>query len=253
MTVDEALVKYCLRLGDDAMILGHRLSELCSKGPYLEEDIALTNISLDLFGQTRMMYTTAGELEGKGRKEDDFAYNRLEPEFENVLLVEQPNGHFGNTIARQLIFSVFYYHLFSELKNSPNENLAAFAAKSVKETTYHMRHSAEWVVRLGDGTEESHWRIKDALNEIWSYRHELFEQDEVDTTLVEAGLIPDTTTLKARFENSIKEVLDRATIDEVAEGWKATGGRRGHHSEYLGHILPIFQSIPRTYPDSTWS
>ncbi len=252
MDVNEALLKYCLRLGDDAMILGHRLSELCSKGPYLEEDIALTNISLDLFGQTRMMYTTAGEIEGKGRTEDDFAYKRLEPEFQNVLLVEQPNGNFGNTVARQMIFSVFYYHLFKELQTSFNEKLAAFAAKSLKETTYHMRHSCEWIVRLGDGTEESHWKIQDALNDIWSYRHELFEKDEVDETLIEAGLIPDTVTFKAAFEATIQDVLDRATIEELEEGWKATGGRKGHHSEYLGHILPIFQSIPRTYPESKW-
>jgi len=252
MDINEALIKYCLRLGDDAMILGHRLSELCSNGPYLEEDIAMTNISLDLFGQTRMMYTTAGEIEGKGRTEDDFAYKRLEPEFQNVLLVEQPNGHFGNTMARQMVFSVFYYHLFTELKGSSNEKLAAFAAKSLKETTYHMRHACEWIVRLGDGTEESHWKVQDALNEIWSYRHELFEKDEVEETLIENGIIPDSASFKPAFDSSLQEVLDRATIVEVTEGWKATGGRRGHHSEHLGHILPIFQSIPRTYPNSKW-
>ena len=252
MDINEALIKYCLRLGDDAMILGHRLSELCSKGPYLEEDIAMTNISLDLFGQTRMMYTTAGEIEGNGRTEDDFAYKRLEPEFQNVLLVDQPNGNFGNTMARQMLFSVFYYHLFKELQSSSNEKLAAFAAKSLKETTYHMRHSCEWIVRLGDGTEESHWKVQDALNEIWSYRHELFEKDEVDETLISAGLIPDTATFKSAFEASVQEVLDRATIEEVEEGWKSTGGRIGHHSEYMGHILPVFQSIPRTYPNSKW-
>ena len=252
MDINEALIKYCLRLGDDAMILGHRLSELCSKGPYLEEDIAMTNISLDLFGQTRMMYTTAGEIEGKGRTEDDFAYKRLEPEFQNVLLVEQPNGNFGNTMARQMVFSVVYYHLFKELQSSSNEKLAAFAEKSLKETTYHMRHSCEWIVRLGDGTEESHWKVQDALNEIWSYRHELFEKDEVDETLIAAGLIPDTAAFKSAFEASVQEVLDRATIEELEEGWKSTGGRRGHHSEYMGHILPVFQSIPRTYPNSKW-
>lgn len=252
MDINEALIKYCLRLGDDAMVLGHRLSELCSKGPYLEEDIAMTNISLDLFGQTRMMYTTAGELEGKGRSEDDFAYKRLEPQFENVLLVEQPNGNFANTMARQMVYSIFYYHLFKDLQSSPNESLAAFAAKSLKETTYHMRHSCEWIVRLGDGTEESNWKVQDALNEIWSYRHELFEKDEVDELLISEGLIPDTATFKGAFEASVQEVMDRATIEEIEEGWKATGGRKGHHSEYLGHILAIFQSIPRTYPNSKW-
>lgn len=253
MELNEALVKYCLRLGDDAMILGHRLSELCSKGPFLEEDIAMTNISLDLFGQTRMMYTTAGELEGKGRKEDDFAYKRREAEFQNVLLVEQPNGHFGNTMARQMVFSVFYYYLFNELKNSSNEELAAFAAKSLKETTYHMRHACEWIVRLGDGTEESKWRVQDALNEIWSYRHELFEKGDVEETLIAAGLIPDYDSFKGAFEATVKEVLERATLSDPEEGWKATGGRKGMHSEYLGHILAEFQSIPRAYSESTWS
>jgi ring-1,2-phenylacetyl-CoA epoxidase subunit PaaC len=252
MEVRDALIQYCLRLGDDSLVLGHRLSELCSKGPFLEEDIAMTNISLDLFGQTRIIYSYAAEFEGKGRTEDDLAYKRPEHEFQSALITEQPNGHFGNTMARQMVYSVFYYHLFKRLKESNDEQLAAFAAKSLKETTYHMRHACEWVVRLGDGTEESHWKIQDALNAIWSYRHELFEKDEVDNALIEVGIIPDTASFQGDFEDSIKEVLDRATLDYPEEGWKATGGRSGKHSEYLGHILAEFQSLVRAYPDASW-
>ena len=252
MNVKEALIQYCLRLGDDSMILGHRLSELCSKGPYLEEDIAMTNISLDLFGQTRTIFDYACELEGNGRTEDDLAYKRHESEFRSSLITELPNGHFGNTMARQLIYSTFYYHLFQELASSPDEKLAAFAAKSIKETAYHLRHAGEWIVRLGDGTEESHWKAQDAFNDIWNYRHELFEKDEVDTTLVEAGIIPDTAKIKDAFEKSIQDVLERATLESPQEGWKASGGRKGNHSEYLGHILAEFQSIVREYPDSKW-
>lgn len=252
MEVKDALIKYCLRLGDDALIVGNRLGELCSKGPFLEEDIAMTNISLDLIGQTRIIYSYAAELEGTGRTEDDYAYKRPEMEFQSVLLTEQPNGHFGNTMARQMIYSVFYYHLFTELSKSPDEKLAAFAAKSVKETTYHMRHSSEWVVRLGDGTDESKWKIQDALNDIWSYRHELFEKDEVDLTLADLGIIPDTANILDAFNNSINEVFNRATLDAPEEGWKATGGRSGRHSEYLGTMLAEFQSLPRAYPDAKW-
>ncbi|MBD78477.1 MAG: phenylacetate-CoA oxygenase subunit PaaI [Crocinitomicaceae bacterium] len=252
MEVKDALIQYCLRLGDDAMIMGHRLSELCSNGPILEEDIAMTNISLDLFGQTRIIYTYAAELEGKGRSEDDLAYLRPEHEFQCALLTEQPNGHFGNTMARQMIFSVFYYHLFKELSKSPDESLAAFAAKSLKETTYHMRHACEWVVRLGDGTEESKWKIQDALNDIWSYHHELFEKDEVDEKLIDMGIITDTATIADDFYASVNEVIERATLGTPAGGWKATGGRSGRHSEYLGHILSVFQSLPRAYPDAKW-
>lgn len=252
MEIREALIKYCLRLGDDSLVMGHRLSELCSNGPFLEEDIAMTNMSLDLFGQTRIIYSYAADLEDEGRDEDYFAYRRPETEFQSALLTEQPNGHFGNTMARQMIFSVFYYHLFTELAKSPDEELAAFAAKSIKETAYHMRHACEWVVRLGDGTEESHWKIQDALDDIWSYRHELFEKNEVDIVLLDAGIIPDVDAIKPLFEKSIADVLERATLNTPEEGWKATGGRSGRHSEYLGHILAEFQSLVRTYPDAKW-
>lgn len=252
MEVKEALIKYCLRLGDDSLILGNRLSELCSNGPFLEEDIAMTNIALDLIGQTRIIYSYAAELEGKGNTEDDYAYKRPEEDFQSALLTEQPNGHFGNTMARQMVYSVFYYHLFKELSKSPDEKLAAYAAKSLKETTYHMRHACEWVVRLGDGTEESKWKMQDAMNDIWSYRHELFEKDEVDNKLVDVGIIPDTANFLEDFDTSISEVLNRATLDSPEEGWKATGGRKGQHSEYLGRMLAEFQYLPRAYPDAKW-
>ena len=180
------------------------------------------------------------------------AFLRFDKDYRNLLLVEQPNTDFGFTMMRQFLFDAYRKPLFEALMKSNNTQLAAIAEKSLKETKYHLRHSSEWIIRLGDGTEESHWKIQDALNDIWSYRHELFEKDEVDETLIEAGLIPDTVTFKAAFEATIQDVLDRATIEELEEGWKATGGRKGHHSEYLGHILPIFQSIPRTYPESKW-
>lgn len=252
MEVKEALYTYCLRLGDNAMVLGHRMSEWCSSGPFLEEDIAMTNIALDLFGQTRMLFTYAAELEGNGKTEDDLAYKRATGEFKSVLLVEQPNGHFGNTIARQMIYSVYHHFFYKALSASKDEQLAAFAAKSLKETNYHMRHACEWVVRLGDGTEESHWKIQDALNEIWSYRHELFETDEVEQLLIAEGIAPDPNAIKDDFLAAINEVLSRATLDEPFEGWKATGGRKGIHSEHLGHILAEFQSLPRAYPDAKW-
>ena len=234
------------------MILGHRLSELCSRGPILEEDIAITNISLDLFGQCRNILTYAGEVEGKGRNEDDLAYHRPEHEFRSVLLTEQPNGHFGTTMARQMLFSVFHYYFYKELSKSNDVHLAAFAAKSLKETMYHMRHSSEWIIRLGDGTEESHEKMQEGLNKMWSYRHELFEKDAVDEHLIELGIAVDTAKFKDAYEKQLEEIISRATLEIPEEGWRATGGRIGHHSEYMGHILAVFQSLARAYPDAKW-
>ena len=178
MNKQDALYNYCLRLGDSSLVLGQRMAEWCSNGPLLEEDIAMTNISLDLIGQARTMLTYAGELEGKGRTEDDLAYKRNEREYFNNLLSERPNGHFGDTVARNFLHSAFYYHLFNALTSSKDETIAAHAAKSIKEITYHLRHSAEWVVRLGDGTEESHQKIQESLNDLWSYTGSLYEMDE---------------------------------------------------------------------------
>lgn len=252
MDTKEALFKYCLRIGDNAMVLGHRMSEWCSNGPILEEDIAMTNISLDLFGQTRIIFSYAGEVEGKGRSDEDLAYRRPEHEFYSCLLVEQPNGHFGTTMARQMIYSVFHYYFYKELAKSNDEQLSAFALKSLKETTYHMRHSCEWVIRLGDGTEESHDKMQDGLSRVWSYREELFEKDATEEHLIGLGIAVDTESIKEKVENHLKEVIEQATLPIPEGGWKATGGRKGHHSEHLGHILDEFQYLVRAYPDAQW-
>lgn len=252
MTTNEALVKYCLRLGDSSLILGQRMAEWCSNGPVLEEDIAMSNISLDLFGQARTMLTYAGEIEGKGRTENDFAYKRLEREFFNNLLSERPNGHFGDTVIRNLLHSAFTYHLYSQLKDSKDKTIAAFAAKSLKEVTYHLRHSAEWTVRLGDGTEESHVKVQESLNNIWEYTDDLFAMNEVDCLLIKEGITVDLTTTKKLWDITINEVLDRATLTRPQDKFMQKGSLEGMHSEDLGHLLTEMQYLPRAYPDAKW-
>ncbi|UTW61403.1 phenylacetate-CoA oxygenase subunit PaaC [bacterium SCSIO 12741] len=252
MEIKEALMRYCLRQGDNAMIFGHRLTEWCAKGPILEEDIAISNMALDLFGQCRILYTQAGELEGKGRTEDDFAYLRNEHEFQSVWLVELINGNFADTMARIMLYSTYNWMLCDELAKSPDEKLAAYGAKARKELAYHMRHSSEWVVRLGDGTEESHTKMQDALNYAWSYRHEMMEVDEVEQTLIDAGIIVDPASLKEAYEARLREVIERATLETPEDNWIASGGRQGRHSEAMGHILAEFQTLARAYPDASW-
>jgi ring-1,2-phenylacetyl-CoA epoxidase subunit PaaC len=252
MTVNDALVNYCLRLGDSSLILGQRMAEWCSKGPILEEDIALSNIGLDLFGQARTMLTYAGELEGKGRTENDLAYKRLEREFFNNLLSERPNGHFGDTVIRNLLHSSFYYHLYTKLTNSSNENIAAFAAKSLKEVTYHLRHSAEWVVRLGDGTKESHHKIQESLNNIWEYTADLFAMNEVDELLIKEKISVDLNTILPLWNETINQVFERATLTRPIDGFMQKGSLDGIHSEDLGHLLTEMQFLPRAYPDAKW-
>ena len=252
MTTKEALVNYCLRLGDSSLILGQRMAEWCSNGPILEEDIAMSNISLDLFGQARTMLTYAGELEGLGRTENDFAYKRLEREFFNNLLAERPNGHFGDTVTRNLLHSAFTFHLYTQLKESKDETIAAFAAKSLKEVTYHLRHSAEWVVRLGDGTEESHTKLQESLNNIWEYTGDLFVMNEVNELLIKEGITVDLSTTKVLWDNTINEVLDRATLKRPDDKFMQKGSLKGLHSEDLGHLLTEMQYLPRAYPDAKW-
>ena len=253
MSEKEALFEYCLRLGDTSLILGHRLSEWCGHGPVLEEDIALTNLSLDLVGQARTLLAYAGEVEGKGRDEDQLAYLRIDREYRNLLLAEQPNGHFGTTIARQFLFSVFYQLFLEKLQQSKDETLAGFAAKSVKEINYHVRHSSEWVLRLGDGTEESHERMKEAIEDMWQYTGEMFQTDEVDQVLIEAGIAPDAAALKDSWTRQINQVLETATLPAMPEdAWMDTGGKVGLHSEHLGFILTELQYLQRTYPGQEW-
>lgn len=250
--MDSALFEYLVRLGDDSLILGHRLSEWCGHGPILEEDIAMTNIALDLVGQTTSILKYAGEVEGKGRSEDDLAFLRFEREYRNTLLVEQPNGDFGVTMMRQFLFDAFRKPLFEQLINSSDAQLAAIAEKSLKETKYHFKHSAEWVIRLGDGTEESHERVQNALNDLWRYTDELFFENEVDKDLESRGITFSMDELKKNWSATVTQVLDQATLTIPTNGWQHDGGRKGLHSEHLGYILAELQYMQRAYPGMEW-
>ncbi|PCJ87011.1 MAG: phenylacetate-CoA oxygenase subunit PaaI [Flavobacteriales bacterium] len=252
MNKEQALFRYCLRLGDTSLIAGHRLSEWCGHGPILEEDIAMTNIALDLVGQSRTMLQHAGKIEGKARTEDDFAYLRGEREFYNALLVEQPNGDFAVTLVKNFFFSVFNYFLYSELQNSKDETMAAFAAKSLKEVSYHLRHTSDWMVRLGDGTEESHSRVQKALNDLWMFTDDLFAMDETDEILIKDGSTVDLSGVKLKWQQKVKEVLEEATLKMPQDGWMQKGSKEGKHSEHLGYLLAEMQSLPRAYPNATW-
>ena len=252
MTTKEALINYCLRIGDTSLILGQRMSEWCSNGPILEEDIAMTNIALDHIGQARTMLTYAGALEGKGRTEDDLAYKRNEREFYNSLLSERPNGHFGDTVARNFLQSTYFYHLYTALSSSKDEMIAAHAAKSLKEVTYHLRHSAEWIVRLGDGTDESKDKIQTSINEIWEYTGNLFEMNDVDTILIKEGIAINQTEIKSKWDKTVDEVLERAKLIRPKDGYMQTGSLKGMHSEYLGHLIAEMQFLPRAYPTAKW-
>jgi ring-1,2-phenylacetyl-CoA epoxidase subunit PaaC len=252
-TADTAdLVTYSLRLGDDALILAQQLGEWCSNAPELEEDIALTNIALDLLGQARFLLTRAGELEGRGRTEDDLAYDRDERGFLNCLLVEQPNGDFAQTIVRQLLFSTYQLGLFQALRNSSDEGLAAVAGKATKEVAYHRDHAVTWTLRLGDGTAESHERTQAALGRLWPYVDEMFERDALLERLIGAGVAADPAELRPRWDAFIAEVLTQAMLTAPPDGWHPTGGRRGVHGEPLGHLLGEMQWLHRSHPGARW-
>lgn len=246
------LFKYVLRLGDDRLVLGHRLSEWCGHGPVLEEDIALTNVALDLVGQARMYLSYAGDLKGDGTTEDDLAYLRIEKEYQNLLLTERPNGHFGDTITRQFLFDAYHHLQQTALLESKDEQLAAIAAKAIKEVTYHLRHSSEWMIRLGDGTEESHKRVQQSLEDLWRFTGELFNSDEIDQGAADAGIGPDPASLKAGWDATINKVLGEAGLKRPEDGWMASGGRKGQHSEHMGYILAEMQYVQRAYPGQNW-
>lgn len=247
-----ALFEYVLRMSDDSLILSQRLSEWCGHGPILEEDIALTNISLDLLGQAISLYDLAGELEGAGRNHDQLAYLRYENEYKNVLLVEQPNGDFAMTILRQFFFDAFRLPLYEALMQSPIEQLAAIAAKSVKETRYHLKHTSEWVIRMGDGTEESHRRAQDAIDHLWRYTNELFYENEIDQMLQAEGKVPSLAAIHTQWLSTVSEVLNEATLQIPANNWKFDGGREGRHSEHMGYLLSDLQYMQRAYPNMEW-
>ena len=247
-----ALFEYLLRLGDDRLVLGHRLSEWCGHAPILEEDIALANIALDLVGQGTMLLKLAGEIEGQGRSEDALAYHRDAVEFRNALIVELPKGDFGFTIVRQFLVGVASYFQLEALTRSAQPELAGIAAKAVKETRYHVRHAGEWVIKLGDGTEESHRRAQEALDSLWRYTGELFMGDVVDATLARGGIAPDLATLEPAWRAQVTDVLHRATLQPPADGYMQRGGRSGRHTEHLGHMLSEMQIVARSHPGAQW-
>jgi ring-1,2-phenylacetyl-CoA epoxidase subunit PaaC len=249
---ESPLFCYTLRLADNVLILGHRLSEWCGHAPVLEEDLALANMALDLIGQARSFYSYAGEIEGRGRDEDALAYLRDAREYRNVLLVEQPNGDFALTIVRQLFFAAFAQPYFQKLAHSYDATLAAIATKAEKEMAYHLRHAAEWAIRLGDGTEESHRRAQDAVDELMPYTGELFEADQVEASLIETGVAPDPASVRPFWNKTIQEVLTEATLTLPLDGFMQTGGRNGRHSEHLGHLLAELQFLQRAYPGASW-
>jgi len=252
MMEQSALFEYVLRMSDDSLILAQRLGEWCGHGPILEEDIALTNISLDLIGQAISLYDLAADLEGKGRNHDQLAYMRYELEYKNVLLVEQPNGDFAMTMLRQFFFDAFRLPLYEALMQSPVEQLAAIAAKSVKETRYHLKHSSEWVIRMGDGTDESHKRAQDAIDHLWRYTHELFYVDAIDHALLADGKIPNMETIQAKWMTTVTSILQEATLEIPKNNWKFEGGREGRHSEHMGYLLADLQYMQRAYPNMEW-
>lgn len=250
--MNNALLNYVLRIADNNLILGHRLSEWCGHGPILEQDIALTNIALDLVGQSRNYYQLAAEIKGDGATEDDFAYLRDVYAFQNVLLTEQPNGHFGETITRQFFFDGFNYYFTSELTKSSNKQLAAIAEKSLKEITYHLKFSSEWMIRLGDGTEESHTKMQQAVDDLWMFTGELFKADELDTEMEAAGIGVQLASIQPYFDRKVTEILNEATLTLPENSWMQKGGKQGQHSEHLGFILAELQFLQRAYPGAKW-
>ncbi|SFW97726.1 1,2-phenylacetyl-CoA epoxidase subunit PaaC [Marinospirillum alkaliphilum] len=248
---DQALQEYLLRLADSALILGQRLCELCGKAPAVEEEMALMNVALDLVGQARNWYDYAAELEGGQRDADALAYRRDAHEFRNLLLVEQPNGDYAVTMARQFFYDAWHYFTLQALVNAPDERVAGIAAKALKEVTYHLRRSSEWMKRLGDGTEESHQRMEVAVESLWRFTGEMLTADAVEQHLATAGLAPDAEQLAADWQGLVNSVLTEATLSlPPADAWMQQGGKTGRHTEHLGFILAEMQFLQRAYPDA---
>ncbi|WP_299606155.1 1,2-phenylacetyl-CoA epoxidase subunit PaaC [uncultured Aquimarina sp.] len=249
---NENLVQYIYGIADNALILGQRLSELCGHGPSLETDIAGTNMALDLLGQTRSYYQYVASLVGEGKTEDDIAFLRTERQYKNVLLVEQPNRHFGYVIARQFLFDVFHLLLLQELQRSEDETLAAIAKKGIKEVSYHRRFSSDWIKRLGDGTEESHQKVQEAINDLWRFTDELFHMTENDMIIADEGVGIDVKQLREDYYRIVKEVLEEATLAVPEIKYFQKGGKQGIHSEHMGYLLSDLQYMQRTYPNMKW-
>lgn len=249
---DLDVAAYCLRLGDDALVLAQRLCEWAARSPQLEEDVALMNLALDLLGQSRSLLTLAGTREGAGRDEDDLAFLRDEPAFANAQVVELENGDFGRTMARQLLVSAYALPLWQALTSSSDSDLAAVAGKAVKEVAYHLDHARSWVVRLGDGTSESHRRMQQGLDEVWPYAFELFEVDPLLERLVSRGVAADPAALQTIWEASVRDVLAEATLEVPTTDWRPTGGRQGTHTESFGYLLAELQHLHRSHPGVSW-
>ncbi len=246
-----SLFLYTLRIADSSLILGQRMSEWCTKGPTLEEDIAMSNISLDLFGQANGLYQYAAQISQK-KTADDLAFNRNEREFFNYQLTEQENGHFGTTTVRNFLYHNFSLLFYEVLSNSKDETLSALAAKSLKEVKYHLRHSRNWLIRLGDGTQESNVKAQESLNFLWQFTGEFFEMDDIDKNMLEIGVGVDNSKLKIKWEKLIVNTLKEAKLKKPKDGYMATGSKKGIHTEYLGFLLAEMQFLPRAYPDAKW-
>jgi ring-1,2-phenylacetyl-CoA epoxidase subunit PaaC len=246
------LVLYVLRRADDALILGHRLSEWCGHAPAMEEDMALANMGLDLLGQARELYSYAARVEGKGNDEDKFAYLRDVRQYRNLLLMELPNGDFARTMVRQFFYAAFADPYWRAMMTSSDPTLAAIAAKSEKESAYHLRHSAEWIVRLGDGTDESHRRAQVAIDDLWAFTGEMFAVDDAERALIDGHVANDPASLKPQWLKTVTGVVAEATLALPKNDWMQQGGRVGRHSEHLGHLLSELQSLQRSFPGATW-
>ena len=257
VSVDRDVAAYALRLGDDALVLGQRLSQWAARSPQIEEDVALLNLALDHLGAARSLLTLAGELQGpdgdgRTRTEDDLAFLRDEPDWTNALVVELDGGDFGRTMARQLLVAAYQVPLYAALAASNSEPIAGVAAKAVKEVTYHLDHARSWVVRLGDGTEESHRRVQAGLDEVWPYTYELFERDELTDRLVARGVAADPALLEPVWRGTVDEVLAEATLTAPTTTWRPTGGRGGAHTSAFGYLLAEMQHLHRSHPGATW-
>lgn len=246
-------VNYLLRLGDNALILSQQLSKLCGKGPALEEDMALTNVALDLLGQTRLWFSYAAELENAGRDEDDIAFMRDAHDFKNCLLLEQPNGNYADTMMRQFFFDTWHYFQLLELIKCGDPRIVEVAQKSIKEVTYHLRRSGDLIVRLGDGTTESHAKTQAAADALWMYTGEMFNYDAVDQAMFDAGIAPSCAVLRAAFLEHVAEIFAEATLSMPSpDAWMQKGGKQGRHTEHLGFILAEMQFLQRAYPGAEW-
>jgi ring-1,2-phenylacetyl-CoA epoxidase subunit PaaC len=246
------MAAYASRLGDNALVLGQRMIELVAASPELEDELANANFSLDYIGQARMYYTYAGECEGAGRDEDDFAFLRPEHEYRNLLLVEQPNGDFGNSTVRQVLFESWYLHLLEALTRCSDEGISEIAARAIKEVRYHLHHSSQWLVRLGDGTEESHNRVQQSLDDLWKYTGEMFAPDDFDDDMRAVFNGPHLEIIEAQWRKDVRAIVEEATLKMPDDQWMASGGKAGRHSEHMGYLLAELQHLQRTYPGATW-